>query len=389
MRRFIAYVTAVTVLSCAGLGAFVFLSGTPRWPTGFITMHLQLGSGEALLDGAPSWGAAIEGALSEWNGFLVDRQFRVVPDSTIAIRDGDLVNNVFFSERIHDREFGEDTVAVTTSWVRGSVRVESDVIFNSAFDWNSYRGPLTRTSGGKTLYDIRRVGGHEFGHVLGLGHPDEAGQNVTGPHELEGLEHRSAAERRHRRHPRTLRTTELTAARRLAGRHQLSAARSESCVPDRPGRSLPRRPQARPDHQLRGRRGQRRVDAGVSAVSREPLRPSGRGEPRDDADRRAGHPAGVRHGDVGEFSAAQRAIRLPQPAGSQVPRRPAAQRQPRPTSMSKATSSGRRSTCATASAAAPTSRLPIASFFRSMAGASSRRARNQPRGFRATGYLGI
>jgi hypothetical protein len=180
MRRFsvIACVTAGIVLSCAGLGAFVFLSGTPRWPTGSITMHLQLGTSEALLDGAPSWGVAVEGALTEWNGFLVDRQFRVVRDSTVPIRDGDLVNSMFFSERAHDREFGDSTVAVATTWVRGSVRVEGDVIFNSAHDWNSYRGQLTRTSEGETLYDIRRVAAHESGHVLGLGHPDEAGQSV-------------------------------------------------------------------------------------------------------------------------------------------------------------------------------------------------------------------
>jgi hypothetical protein len=53
--------------------------------------------------------------------------------------------------------------------------IEADVIFNSAWPWDSYRG-----SGGPDAgIDFRRVALHEFGHVVGLDHPDESGQHVT------------------------------------------------------------------------------------------------------------------------------------------------------------------------------------------------------------------
>lgn len=161
------------------VAAYVFLQGSPRWPAGSIVMDLQLGpSSRALDDGSVSWGESAERALSEWNPHLGDREFRVRRDSSVPIGDGNGFNNVFFSNLVFGRQFGSETLAVTTTWVRGPARAEGDVIFNNRWPWNSYRGPLREASNGTTLYDFRRIALHEFGHVLGLDHPDRAGQLV-------------------------------------------------------------------------------------------------------------------------------------------------------------------------------------------------------------------
>ena len=151
-------------------------------------MHEQLGTSGTLLDGTTSWNAAFEAGLSLWNSNISRVQFTVVRDSSSPIGDGNRINNVFFSDKIFGRNFDDNTLAVTTNWSVSStgIRVEGDIVFNTSKSWNSYRGNLRAASSG-TLHDIRRVGLHEAGHVLGLDHPDDYGQNVVAQmHSSEG-----------------------------------------------------------------------------------------------------------------------------------------------------------------------------------------------------------
>ncbi len=174
----LAVVAALVAITVPG-GAYTFTGAS--WSAGStITMHMQLGaSSMSLLDGATTWNQVGENALGAWNS-RANISFGVVRNSSSGTGWRNDINNVYFSSTTPGGDAVGDAVAVTrTSYFVSSGRaVESDVAFDSGRSWNSYRGDIRR-SGGTTTYDLYRVAVHEFGHTLGLDHPDEAGQSRT------------------------------------------------------------------------------------------------------------------------------------------------------------------------------------------------------------------
>ncbi len=171
--------TGVVLFSLTQRTSAYVLQGISWVSSSVITLQLGLGpSSSALQDGSPSWDAAVTPALAAWNQQVRNVRFTGVVNPSAPVSTGDGVDSVVFTSTIFGQPFGSGTLAVTYYRSQGQNLIEADVLFNSAQHFDSYRGPLQYGSNGYPICDIRRILLHELGHVLGLNHPDSAGQHV-------------------------------------------------------------------------------------------------------------------------------------------------------------------------------------------------------------------
>lgn len=139
-------------------------------------MHLSLPpktTPGTFIDGSADLTASAEDALNIWNQYLVHMRFVVDRNSLLPAAEYDGDTSVTIASTFYGQSFGSNTLAVTLvtpSFANPDIMDEADVIFNSARTYNSYPGPLRSDVG----LDFHRIALHEFGHVIGLDHPDEA-----------------------------------------------------------------------------------------------------------------------------------------------------------------------------------------------------------------------
>jgi Matrixin len=179
--RFTAPLVALALCVASPLFGYV-LEGQSWTKDRTVVMQLSLGTenvqfgfgGATLQDGFTSFNESAEDALNVWNQYLTHLKFAAVRNSPVTPVEGDDEMSVLFSDTIFGDMFGTGTLAVTVLNYRGSVMEETDTVVNTFYSWDSYRGPFQPGA-----YDFHRVIMHEFGHTLGLDHPDEHGQHVT------------------------------------------------------------------------------------------------------------------------------------------------------------------------------------------------------------------
>lgn len=150
-----------------------------KWPDGTVPIQLKLGTSRTLSDGT-NFSTSAQAAIADWNAQIADVQLVGTVAAEGKGGEANGINEIFFDSTIYGEAFGSSTLAVTTSYLSTVLqpdgtyrRTQSDIIFNSAKTWDSYRGTI------RSATDFRRVAIHELGHLLGLDHPDESGQSVT------------------------------------------------------------------------------------------------------------------------------------------------------------------------------------------------------------------
>jgi FG-GAP-like repeat/Matrixin len=142
-----------------------------------VQMGLSLTSGSLqsptsfpLMDGSTSWEQVYTGATGVWNAVMANLQLTTsfaASAANLGTQDG--INEAYFGTSIGGTggyNLQPTDLAITLIYYNGSTMTETDTVFNSAYSWNSYPGPLLNNGNGP--FDFRRVAIHELGHTIGL-----------------------------------------------------------------------------------------------------------------------------------------------------------------------------------------------------------------------------
>jgi hypothetical protein len=174
----IGYAITWLFIPCATAHAFACISSNgpvpcpgPTWASHGATLQVGLGTS--------SFNQAALTAANDWNAVGAAFQYTVqftagpstIPCNTCGPQN---YNPVFFDDTVCGSGFGDIVAQANICWDQNNNMINGPVFVNSTKSWAVYDGPYT-----PPVNDLHRVLLHEFGHVLGLDHPDQLGQTVA------------------------------------------------------------------------------------------------------------------------------------------------------------------------------------------------------------------
>lgn len=146
-----------------------------------------------LVNGTRTWDENAILAANDWNDQHAGFQFQVdvggAFNSPCGPRGGGHAcvntgpagdNPIFYTSDFCGQGFGDMLELTNNCYSPNSgAMINAPVFVNANVLWNAYDGNIRTDGNGNVVYDIRRVILHELGHVLGLDHPDDHGQNIV------------------------------------------------------------------------------------------------------------------------------------------------------------------------------------------------------------------